>query len=502
MAVLLALVAGAAPTPGAGSESAPSVAIVNPIDTGSTVFVSDAETVNSDWYTLLAWSTRASGDAVGEFVFENGVYTHTVAAYRNPSTVWFHLWSPPEGMPDGPYTLSFRLLQNGAVVAEDRMDVVVTGRDGPQPAPALWLHRPSVGRYGFYDPPGLRPGTRMSFEASEDTPQVRAVYSTAARGTEPEWKSCGRAPTDAHPEGFRYAEVRCALAPGDRAGDVTALGGIANGTDSDEPPDPQRDGSSTATITKTYSARPVWLRTYASAISGYQGECTGITVYVEDQLFQPVWSAPVDLHLAIDDAPSTFGDTTAADAVQAPDAGHGSPEQAMACQGEARSSQARHGDNRGAAVHAELRQGTDHLGGAQVVVFEITRRRPGRLHAWIDQDDDDRYDRGETSDFLVWPYDETLTLRAAPARPRAGARVDFTGSLDGAHDGCIYGVVRLETRRSSTGAWRLAATDYTNDYGEFWIERRVHRPAFYRAVLPAADPCPRAVSPVIRVRTR
>lgn len=491
----------------------PSIAIINPVDDGPVVVVSDKPTANSTTYSLVAWTADApEGDFFVEFVFEGSGYTLTLLPERRVGGTWSQpWWRVPEEMMDGPYLLTARLRRTtGELVAEDRVNVTVRGsyNGGADPGSAVTggAHVPPGN--GFYDPPGFRMGTYEYYFASAGTQQVRMVYSKTLRGGNPRWIRCGHAPTE--PEdpyaGYRNASVRCALAAGDEPSQVTLLGGIANDTPPGAEPDPLRDGASTVTSPDPYIMRPTALWAEWADSDGQPGGCYVIHVDARDQRRAGLWHAPIDLHLSGSSGEVSFGTVPWTDRLRAPDGGgHLSSQPARECLQDHRlSSQARHSD--GSSVHSEIVGGAgamDGLGNATAGVY--TSAGPStRFTTWIDIDEDDVRDANEPSDVIVWHHDRTISLRSSRSVVPSGATVKLSGSLDGWVGTCNEGrLIVLHARRSRTHAWRQIAEVRTDMWGNYVVPRRIWRSTYLRVDGPyEGDFCEPAASRVIRVVVR
>lgn len=384
---------------------------------------------------------------------------------------------------------------------------------GAPPLDAVHLGPPWVTQrppgWAFYDAPGHGLGAYLFVHTSEGTQQVRVLYSTAARGSAPEWVECGHAPVefnDDYQNNFWAATPRCVLATGDSPRDVTALAAVASSTPPPAAPDPAQDAGSDASAGyQSYRSRP-------SEVSlGWEGpaldptRCHLLRVRSADQRGVPLWHANVDLHLRAPAASASFAaGHYAEDATQAPNDSHQAPaEDGLSCgEGVAPPRQTRHTKEGLEIWHIESAPaGTDHFGDFSVPAW-VKEQPATSVFAWVDQNDDDVWQRSEPSDVLLYREDTTIEPELSTTKEDGGVEVVVGGELDGAMGCSIQRPANVQRRRSRAAPWRHTGKTFVGGrYNLHW--EVIQRTTWFRLIAPPLDfplPCKRATSPAVRVR--
>lgn len=394
-----------------------------------------------------------------------------------------------------------------------------------------------------------------------DATRVRAFYSTSAPGTVAEWKVCG---TELVGTGVTRAGngVRCALDPADAQDAVTAVAAVTNDGPEDAPYDSRfnQSGDGVA-LGDAYAQQPTGI---GFVTAGNQRRdrnentsafpcSTAESVRVTDQAGRHIAGANVDVHAV---GPS---DTLKFNAdslsiwtdVKAPDRATHTSEAAYDCfTHPANSDPGRQGEHPrfGAPDRKHIEShnaGTTDLG---TFVFQMRATVEGvtEYTVWVDEADDgcaandDTFTDGEiaVSGVVGWgqdafggteqpreamipcvgatpeptespttdptdppAIDQRLTIRAIHDDEARGPReVRFKGVLSSSVEACNQKRPIVLKSRKIGGTFIAKQTGATKETGRWAMVRTVTRTREWRVVAKPAGECPRAKSPILRLR--
>ena len=276
------------------------------------------------------------------------------------------------------YTLRAILYANftgpgtGEEVAVTEELVTVNRSDVPPPPPAntVEILYPSNGDpTGFHSPEGKRTNALMDVVVSEGTEQVRVLYTVSRPGTTPEWVSCGSGGVGT----VNTLTIRCTLAEGVVATQVTALAAAANNTPPPSTPNAAADATGDAHRVAPYFQKTTVLDVDPESLRVEVGSCLPLIARATDQFGRPIAGANIDVHATGPGDQVRFGfientatspSTTPTGAFQAPDKGHVATRDGIQCRTKANSG--KQGDHNipGAPdpQHIESTTGTDDAG--------------------------------------------------------------------------------------------------------------------------------------------
>lgn len=269
------------------------------------------------------------------------------------SNIWELLWDIPASLGEGSATIAVGVYEPTptGIVERSRDEVVVDMRHKAAGQPstdgaadvAVDLTSPAqASPLGFFQPRGATWRTVLEGRATAGTTGVRGFYTTSPLGTEPRYVTCGRAnptgigvpatgdfagtPDDPGSITFRLA---CVLGAGDAASAVTAVGVVAEGSDSGGPPATQE--SADVNGIAAYLQSPDTMKVELAPWTRGPVPCLLGTALVTDHLGQRVQGANVDVHISGPGDSLAFGPGGTAQA--APDKGVHPTESGFNCMG-------------------------------------------------------------------------------------------------------------------------------------------------------------------------
>ena len=321
-------------------------------------------------------------------------------------------------------------------------------------------------------------------------------YTASAPGTEPEWVRCGRGAVEGSPgSSTAGSSFSCLTKEGDNWRDISAALAVVNDAPFTDEPTSDLNGSSAA-ITVTPFRAKLYLGLHM--LDGSSPErCWRILAQVwsegrtKEDLDQPVARVPLDFHLVRNGGRGSFALFDPTDVFRAPNASHGVAKGSGMCIEQlGRSTQFSH---EGGAAHIEIVGGTTAQNDFE---FGVMPKLPTdlSLRAWIDQNEDDRYQSTEKSDELIWPDDTKLALRASPNPVARGGVVELAGRNDSAFSQCIRERLTELQERNAFDQWEVVQSEYFyfSDDFSFLVDMNVDKT--FRIVQPEKEGCRRAQS--------
>lgn len=400
LAVLVPLIAVSLPAPSA--LGAPSIEFLNP-SAYSTPPPTISDVTDRDGFVhLVAWAQEPPASSLVEFEIEaTGENPSTFTADRVTDDTWEAFAPLPDSYTDGPsYTLRARLYSgvpgNADEVDNAEMTVEVDQSEvPPPPGDAVEMSHPDNGGVlGFFRPAGKRPNALVTYQASVDTGQVRALYTLSQPGEAPVWETCGRSvPSD---EGS--GTVRCTLGEGHAPEDVRAVAAVSNKTSPPSAPNPELDSSGDAHRVSPYLQEA----TNVQLLMGDQpsaGTCSFLRATVTDQFGRPMAGANVDVHAQGPTDGLRFASSAGQTSpFRAPNTGHGSREDAKRCSDNSNvGKQGDHNSRAGAdAKHIESAKGTTN-GGEFLYGLRSPAVGDTQVRVWVDLNNDDEFDGADIS---------------------------------------------------------------------------------------------------------
>lgn len=437
-------------SPSASPSASPAkpIEILNPIPQSqfqgevTEALVSDQATPENATYKFAAWVPTVPPGAVVEFEISTTPPT-TIEADGRIGDTFFAEFAIPQTIGDGPRTLTAILFSGvgGTEIGRDSMRITIQqGSPNPLPSDAAAtadLQAPGeTGVLGFYQPPGKAWRTVVSAVTSTDATFVEFLYTLTPPGREPEWKSCGFGTVDG-----QLARTVCVLGDKEDGTKVTAIGAVANTTDSEVGAefgaDSEFNESSDAQrvlpfvqVPSTVSMTPDRQQVAQNSNGTFPCAPEVTVVKVLDQIGNPVPGANVDVHAVgpndnIGFSLNTSNSTRRTSTLQAPDKGPHQKETGFNCQSSSTPGmQGEHniagGDDQ---KHIESVAGTNIDG---IFNFNIHSFSAGttQLTSWVDLNDDDINEVEEPADgaAIGWgvPAEEAApTLAISPSSSQA-----------------------------------------------------------------------------------
>lgn len=413
------------PSPGA---TGPRIQFLNPSGTtgseGPGTEISAKNDGTNTTYHLVAWVQSVPANATVEFKYQRGSdpdVTIGTGTLRGNDT--FDLEWNVGTLADGNYTLKAILFSGGQEVSRDEEDVEVnnssdTGEvrsEEDQGATVEMTYPTIAGTFGMF----RKPGTNNPFAGvidvsiSTDTTSVRAYYTTAAPGSEPDWVECATGASETAAQAANG--VRCTLEAGVSPGSVTAVATAVNNPQQNNivPPIPDNGPDSgdahratgyvqvASSVTITGSGQQ---HNDADAeAANNQFPCSdAITATVFDQSSRKVAGANVDVHASGPTDNLFFDDSSGANssANQAPNSNHAATEAAVNCEDTGTPKEfgdSEQGDHEvageGDSKHIEATAaGTNDAGAFVFQLYNRSETITGgtQFTAYYDRDDDDR----------------------------------------------------------------------------------------------------------------
>ena len=432
---LFAVAMMAALLPTTPATAAPTIKFLNPSDYSAPMRISSKQDANGDTsYHLVAWAGEVPANPFVEFelspspTLPGQSEDPTVIATINGTRVGTDTFEgslATSAIPDGQYFLRAILYAGflgpgtGTEVARDQIPVTIQSSSQTAANTAELAYPSNGGPVGFWksgDKPGV--GVFTGF-ASEGTAQVRALYTTSASGTDPEWKSCGYGSVSGGT--FR---VRCTLAADVSPTSVRAVAAVANSTPPPAPAAESADQTGDAHRVIPYLQNPTTVTWDPPSIAADQNKCTLMTATVRDQSGIPVATLNIDIHAQNPDdqlrfATQQVNGVNQHSAFQAPDTAHGTEATAKCSATDPDNKQGDHGVPGGNDIkHIEsAAAGTNNLG--QFTAILISGIKGGtQLTAWGDENDDDSLNSGEASGTAQMGWGE------APPPPTTSLNID------------------------------------------------------------------------------
>ena len=443
-----ALVAGLLPM--SPAAAAPTVEFLNPSDYSPTLRISTKEDANGNHvYHLVAWVGEVPTNPAMEFELsasplggEDPAVVATVEGERVGADTWEGTLSTTATVPDGQYFLrailygGFTGPGTGEEVDRDQVPVTVQS-SGPAAANTVEMSYPvNGGPLGFWKPGDKGIAVLRGF-ASDGTNQVRALYTTSAPGSDPEWTQCGSGSVSDN-----AFVVRCTLADKVNPASVKAVAAVANTTPPPAPATANADESGDAHRVLPYLQNPSSVTLNPSSATVEQGKCAAVVATVLDSSGVPIATMNVDVHAQGPDDQLRFA-TQQVNGIdqhsgfQAPDNEHSGNEATAKCA--ATDPAGRQGDHNvpvGDDIkHIESTGGTNNLG--QFKFFMISGSKGGtHLTAWADENDDDNLnDLSEAAGYgqLGWgeappPPETRLNIDPSSLTATVGTCQQFTVS--------------------------------------------------------------------------
>ena len=395
-ALVISLVMPASP-----AVAAPSIAFINPSGyTDPPPVISDVTDMDNNVH-LVAWTKETPPQALVEFELQpTGQNPATFTATRVSPDAWETFVPLPDSYADGTnYTLRARLYRgvpgNADEVANADMTVEINQSEVPPPiAETVELAYPdNGGTLGIFRPKDKRPNALLDYQASVGTERVRAFYTLSQPGATPQWETCGNSvPTD---DGA--GRVRCTLSEGHAPNGVTAVAMVSNKTSPSAPPNPQLDDSGDAHRVYPYLQKPDAVEV-ESASKSPSRTCSVVRAVVTDQFARPIAGANVDVHAKGPTDRLRFASSPGqTNPFKPPDVAHALKESAKRCSDN--SDFRRQADHNAAgpdSKHIESEKGTTNAG---AFAFGLRSRSVGETsgRVWVDRNDDDDRDDGESS---------------------------------------------------------------------------------------------------------
>lgn len=323
-----ALIAALFPAGAFAQTAAPGIQLLNPSGYSTTPELS-TKSDQDGLYHFVAWVPTLPPNPIVEFEIQiaGGNSVRTIDAQR-VGTDTFEAFDNLANVSDGAYVVVARLYSSGVQVEGGSDSQAVTVRNSvlAQSDTVEITHPSNGGGLGFFTPKGAPPRALVDVRASEGTPQVRVLVTTAPPGTEPTWVQCG----SGTPSG-EVARVRCTLPEDVQPNAVTALAAVANQTPPPGAPQATADDAGDAHRVSPYVATPAHVSVEPSSIRAEVSTCRELTATVLDQLGRPISGANVDIHATGPSDQLQFATGGNAMDFQPPDAGPHSNENAHPC---------------------------------------------------------------------------------------------------------------------------------------------------------------------------
>ena len=322
--------------------------------------VSDKPDGVANAYHVVAWTEGAPTGARVEASVTSGGSVHPIGGLVRvgQSAMWETLWDIPEGLAQGPATISIRLLEPSETgfneLARDEVEVRLrhkgTGSpgledQGPDEAVSLRWPLPN-GRLGFFKPSGGKWHGAVDLAVSAGAERVDVFYSVSEPGTEPLYKFCGNAAVTPGAVPL-FVRADCGLLEEDLPSDVTAVGALARlSTDPTGVVDPEAFSQESADVNvaagyvQKRNDMRLNLLPFGRAL---QEQCVTFVVGVSDGFSRPVQGVNLDVHLE-GPAAASFAVASQSSGGRAPDSEGHTPVPAVNFAGTESGEQGSHGD--------------------------------------------------------------------------------------------------------------------------------------------------------------
>ena len=455
--ILGAIVLMAALLPVSPTQAAPTVKLLNPSSySGPSLRISAKQDANGNTsYHLVAWVGEVPANPLVEFEVAatpglpgSGGNEPTLATVTGTKvgTDTFEGELSTSTIPDGQYFLRAILYSGflgpgtGTEVARDEKPVMIQSTQAAATNTVELSYPANAGALGFWRSGATAGAAVLAGFASAGTNQVRALYSTSAPGSEPEWTQCGSSGA-LNDNAFR---VRCTLAETVSPTSVRAVAVVANRTP--PPAGAQQSGDETGDAHRVlpYLQNPSQVTFDPPSSTTDPNKCTPIVAMIRDQSGVPVAGLNVDVHAQGPDDQLRFA-TQQVNGInqhspfQAPDAAHSGTEATTQCI--RTDPEGRQGDHNvpGGADQKHIEStptgGTNNSGQFKFFLHSATSGGT-QITVWGDENDDDNVNAASEASGtaqLGWgqappPAATVLTLDPSSATGNVGECERFTAT--------------------------------------------------------------------------